>query len=376
MHKRDYYEILGLTRDASQEEIKKVFRGLARQYHPDVASNKTEAEKKFKEINEAYAVLSDSEKKELYDRYGHEGLRAGGTGFGDFDFGFSGFGDFSEIFESFFDFGRSHRTRSEGRRAARGADIRYDIEITLEEAYRGIEKDIVLNSFQKCEACKGKGYGKESHIIVCSLCQGSGEESSVQNTPFGRIIRTHMCPKCHGEGKIPDKPCKDCQGSGKTFKKKTVKVKIPAGIESDSRIRIPGQGETGDYGGSGGDLYVFVFIKPHSVFKRKGDDLFVERDIFFTEATLGAEINIPTLDGDVKLKIPAGTQSGILFKVKNKGIPHLNERGKGDLYVKVTVLVPTKLNDEQKNLLREFANAGSQEAEKSFFEKIKDAFVS
>lgn len=373
-YKEDYYKILGVGRDASQEDIKGAFRNLARQYHPDVASDKVEAEKKFKEINEAYAVLSDAEKRERYNLYGHEGLKAGAGGSGDFDFGFSGFGDLSDIFESFFDFGQPRR-RTERSRASRGADVRYDVEITLDEAYKGIEKEVILNSYQKCENCNGKGYLKDSKIKTCALCQGTGQERSVQSTPFGQIVRTYNCPKCHGEGKIPDKPCKECNGDGKVFKKRKIKVKIPAGIDSDSRIRVPGHGEAGAHGGSSGDLYVFIYVKSHPIFKRKEYDLFSQVEIYFTQAALGAEVRVLTLDGVTNLKIPPGTQNETNFKIKNKGMPHIHGRGNGDLYVKVIVVVPTKLNEKQKKLLHEFAGAGPQDAEKSFFEKVKDAFT-
>ena len=375
MQKKDYYEVLGIDRNSTTDDIKKAYRNLARKHHPDVAQevSKAEAEKKFQQINEAYSVLSDDEKKGIYDRYGHEGLKGSSRGGFDFGFGSSGFGSVEDIFEQLFDFGMGSSSRGRSRtRARKGSDVRYDLEITLEEAFTGIEKEITLDNYSNCEACNGKGYDKNKGVKVCSVCKGSGEERYVQNTLIGQIIRSNPCYKCKGEGQIPEKICSECSGKGKVLKKKKIKVNIPAGIEDDNRIRVSGVGEAGENGGPNGDLYVFIFIKAHERFKRKKNDLYSEINVTFTDAALGTETDIVTLDGQAKLKINAGTQSGSFFKIKGRGMPVIDSRSRGDLNVRVVVMIPTKLNDKQKKLLREFAEAGSQEAEKSFFEKVKE----
>ncbi|MBI2251853.1 MAG: molecular chaperone DnaJ [Armatimonadetes bacterium] len=368
MKKKDYYDVLGINRNVSQDEIKLAYRKLARLYHPDIAENKTEAEHKFKEINEAYAVLSDSEKRAVYDQYGHAGLK----GEAGFDFDFSDFGGLSDIFDMFFDFGRSTETRS---RSRRGADLRYDLEITLEEAYQGIEKEIVLDVLEECEHCEGKGYPKGSKSVTCSVCSGSGQEKTVQYTPFGQIVRTHICQKCSGMGIILTQTCSHCKAKGRVYKKKKIKVTIPAGIDHGSKIRLSGEGEAGEKGGSSGDLYIFIYIKPHEIFQRKGNDIFSLEEIDFTQAALGDEIETLTLDGKTKLKIPSGTQNGANFKIKGKGMPSLRGHSRGDQYVNIIVKVPTKLSEKQKQLLKEFSAYGPEETDnKGFFNKVKNIF--
>lgn len=371
MTKRDYYEILGVSRDASLSEIKLAYKELARKYHPDIASDKSTAEKHFREINEAYSILSDSEKRSRYDRFGHKGLR----GDVDFGFGFPGFGDLGDIFDMFFDFGesRSYDTVSQ---AERGADLRYDLEITLEEAFDGVEKELNISSHQRCSGCKGTGYPPDSKLKECSACEGTGQQKTVQRTLLGQIVRVHTCQLCKGEGRIPLKICDECKGEGKVFSKRTLKVKIPPGVDSDSRIRIPYEGEAGTFGGSSGDLYIFLQIKTHKVFKRRGSDIIIEKKIKFTEAALGSEIKVPTLNGDCKLKIPAGAQSNTVLTLKGQGMPNLRGSGRGDQHIKIVVMIPTKLNKRQKELLKEFGKAGPQEADKNFFEKVKDVFSS
>lgn len=374
MDKRDYYEVLGIRRDAPQEEIKQAYRRLARQYHPDVAQDKEHAEAHFKEINEAYAVLGDPEKREQYDRFGHAGVKVG-AGVGDWGFGpFMDFGGISDLFESFFDFGERRGRES---RTRRGADLRYDLEITLEDAFTGKETEISVTSLITCGRCKGSRTEPGTDLEICSICRGSGQVSQIQRTPFGQIMRSYICHKCNGEGRIIISFCTECNGTGAVQKKRKISVRIPPGVDSGSRIRIPGEGEPGVQGGPPGDLYVFINVKPHATFERHRDDLYCSIKLTFTQAALGGEIEIPALDEGRTLKIPSGTQNDTFFKIKGKGMPSLQGYGRGDLHVKVQIMVPTKLNERQKQLLREFAKAGSQEAEteKGIFDKIKDAIL-
>ncbi|MGB9813252.1 MAG: molecular chaperone DnaJ [Thermovenabulum sp.] len=383
MTKRDYYEILGVSRDATEEEIKKAYRKLARQYHPDV--NKSEdAQEKFKEINEAYEVLSNPEKRALYDKFGHAGIdpnSAGGFGTdfsqGNFDFGdFKGFDFgsdiFGDIFESFFGgFGRR-----ENKGPVRGADVRYDLEITLEEAAFGAEKEIEILRTETCAKCGGTG-AKANSLRTCPACNGSGQIKQEKITPFGRYINITTCSRCGGSGKIIEEPCTVCHGRGYVKVPRKVKIKIPQGVDTGSKLRISGEGEPGIRGGPPGDLYVVIHVKPHKLFVRQGDDLIYEAQISFVQAALGDEIEIPTLNGKVKLRIPEGTQPNTKFRIKGEGIPHLKGYGRGDLHVKVNVVIPKKLNEKQKELLRKFAEISGEELtkqQKSFFDKMKDAF--
>lgn len=367
MNKRDYYEVLGVEKNTSESEIKIAYRNLAKKYHPDIAQNKKEAEIHFKEINEAYAVLSDSEKRQRYDTYGHAGFQ--GANF-DSDYGFPGFGDLGDIFDMFFDFGgtggRSSRRAS---RAQDGEDIRYDIEVTLEEAFNGVELDINVPSFISCEYCDGLGFDKASGVKECSTCGGTGQQRTVQRTPLGQIMRTHTCSKCKGLGQIAEKVCKSCKGESRVFKEKSLKIKVPRGIDSDSRIRLKGQGHAGIYGGGGGDLYIFVNVKEHKHFKRINSNIYLKENLTFSQAALGAQVKVNTLHGEEKFNIPSGTQNGTIFKLKNKGMPDVHTGRFGDQLVEIFVEVPAKLTDKQKKLIEEFAKE-----EKSFLHKVMGMF--
>ncbi|NLI13474.1 MAG: molecular chaperone DnaJ, partial [Peptococcaceae bacterium] len=305
MSKRDYYEVLGVAKGASMDEIKKAYRKLARQYHPDANPDNPNAEARFKELSEAYMVLSDPEKRSNYDRYGHAGVD--GQGFG----GFNGFGDFGGlgyIFDMFFGGGGRRRSGPE-----KGADIRSDLEITLKEAAFGLEREIKVPRTESCSTCGGSGAAAGTRPSTCSACNGTGQVQFAQNTPFGRVVQSHTCDRCRGTGKIIEKPCPTCRGTGQTRRTRSISVKVPAGVDNGSRLRVSGEGEAGLRGGPRGDLYVYIHVKPDRVFKRDGDDLICEMPISFVQAALGDELEIPTLEGTAKLKIPEGTQSGTVF---------------------------------------------------------------
>ncbi|HCX89080.1 MAG: molecular chaperone DnaJ [Deltaproteobacteria bacterium CG_4_9_14_3_um_filter_44_9] len=351
MEKRDYYDVLGLSRGASDEEIKKTYRKLAMKYHPDRNPGKKEAEEKFKEAAEAYEVLRDPEKRRLYDQFGHEGLK--GTGFR----GFSGFEDifstFGDIFEDFFGFG----TRRSRTAARRGADLRYDIQLSFAEAAFGKETEIEILKASQCDRCEGTGAKPGTYPATCPGCQGKGQVTRSQG--FFNISTT--CPHCNGEGKIIANPCVDCRGTGKVTKKKKVSAKIPGGVEDGSRLRLRGEGEEGERGGAPGDLYVVLHVERHPLFDREGDDIICQIPISFTQAALGTEIDIPTLNGTKKIHIPRGTQSGHAFRLKGEGTHHLRGHGRGDQIVEVIVKTPTKLTKKQEELLREFARINGEE---------------
>ncbi|MEW6724548.1 MAG: molecular chaperone DnaJ [Bacillota bacterium] len=376
MSKRDYYEVLGVGRDASPEEIKKAYRRLARQYHPDVNREDPNAAEKFKEVNEAYEVLSDADKRARYDQFGHAAAGAGAGGFGGFeDFGgFGNFGGVEDIFEMFFG-GGGRRSRSRTGPEA-GADLSYDLEISFEEAAFGTEKDIEFSRYANCSSCKGTGAKPGTRPVTCPVCHGVGQVQHVQNTAFGRFVRTAPCDRCHGRGQIIEEPCPKCGGSGRTRSTAKVKVKVPAGVEDGSRLRISGQGEGGQRGGLPGDLFVVLRVKPHELFRREGDTVFSEAPISFVQAALGAEIEIPTLDGPVNLKIPEGTQSGTRFRLRGRGIPHLRGGGRGDHIIQVEVVVPKKLGEEQREALRRFAELTGEtvsEEDRGFWRRMRDA---
>ena len=345
--KRDYYEVLGIPRNATDEEIKRAFRRLALKYHPD-RNHEEGAEEKFKEINEAYEVLSDSDKRAAYDRFGHGGAEGFfGRGFEGFDFG--GFGD---IFDAFFG-GVTTATRQAPRR---GADLHYNINIAFEEAAFGCQKEIKILRTENCSLCQGIGCKPGSQPTRCPNCNGSGQVRRTQQTLFGRFINTTTCSQCHGQGRIITEPCPQCRGTGKEKHQRTISVKIPAGVDGDSQIRHRGEGHAGIRGGSSGDLYITLAVEQHEFFQRDGDDILYELPINFAQAALGTEIEVPTLDGKTKLKIPAGSQTGEVFQLKNKGFPHLNRRGRGAQLVTLRVLTPESLTKKQRKLFQELAD--------------------
>ncbi|MDI6815008.1 MAG: molecular chaperone DnaJ [Dehalococcoidales bacterium] len=345
--KRDYYEILGIARDATDEEIKKAFRKLAFKYHPD-RNREDGAEERFKEVNEAYEVLSDPDKRAAYDRFGHSGTEGFfGRGFEGFNFG--GFGD---IFDAFFG-GATTATRQAPQP---GADLHYGITITFEEAAFGCEKEINISRTENCSLCHGIGCKPGSQPSRCPNCNGTGQVRRVQRSIFGRFINTTTCSQCQGEGRIITEPCPQCRGTGMEKRQRSILVKIPAGVSNGWRIRLSGEGQAGTRGGASGDLYVTLSVEPHEFFTRDGDNILYELPINFAQAALGAEVEVPTLDGVTKLKVPAGSQTGKLFRLKDKGIPHLNRSGRGDQLVTLFVVTPEKLTEKQRQLLEELAN--------------------
>lgn len=375
MSKRDYYEVLGVSKGASEDEVKKAFRKLARKYHPDVnRDNPKEAEEKFKEINEAYEVLSDATRRAQYDQFGHAAFD-GAQGGGGFSGGFGGGGGgFSDIFDMFFG-GQSGFGGGRPHGPEKGADLRFDMEITFEQAAFGVETEITLPRTEECVICHGSGSAPGTHPETCPQCRGTGQVQVAQNTPFGRMVNVRTCDRCRGEGKIVQSPCKECSGKGRVRKQRKIKVKIPAGVDNGSRLRVAHEGEAGARGGPPGDLYVYIFVKAHKLFTREGSDVICEVPISFVQAALGDEIEVPTLDGQVKLRIPEGTQPGAVFRVKDKGIPHLRGHGRGDQHVKVKVVIPKKLTDRQRELLSDFSKADGEDInpeQKGFFKKVKD----
>ncbi|MDK2822668.1 MAG: molecular chaperone DnaJ [Clostridia bacterium] len=380
MAKRDYYEVLGINKDASETDIKKAYRKLARQYHPDVNPGDKEAEVKFKEVKEAYEVLSDPEKRARYDQFGHSGVDPNGFG----GFGTQDFGGFGDIFDMFFGGGFGGQTR---RGPRKGADLRYDLTIEFEEAAFGTEKTITIPRWETCSQCEGSGARKGTRPETCPKCKGTGQVAHTQRTPLGHFQTIRTCPECEGEGKVIKNPCPECKGKGKVRNNKKVQIKIPAGVDTGSRLRMAGEGEAGELGGPPGDLYIFITVKPHKYFIRHDDDIYYELPITFVQAALGAEIEIPTLEGKVKFKIPEGVQTDTIFRLKGKGIRNVQGYGKGDQHVKVKVVTPRNLTSEQKELLKKFAGTLGEHQhhieedeaspkEKSFFERVKDAFKS
>ena len=370
--KRDYYEVLGVSRGASEDEIKKAYKKMARKYHPDLNPGDKTAEEKFKEVNEAYEVLSDADKKARYDQYGHAGVDpnfgAGGFG-GGFDFG-----DLGDIFGSFFGGGFGGGRRTNPNAPQRGESIRMSIAISFEEAAFGCEKAVTVERYETCDTCHGNGCAPGTSPEVCPDCHGTGTVQVRRQTPMGVFATSSPCPKCGGKGRIIHQPCKDCRGSGMVRKKKTIQASIPAGIDNGQTISIRGQGNAGKNGGPAGDLLITITVRPHELFRREGTSVLCEAPITFTQAVLGAELEIPTIDGKVKYTLPEGTQSGTTFRLKGKGIPSINGRGRGDQYVTVYIETPKNLNKEQKEALKKFAETmgeSNYEEQKKFFKKFK-----
>lgn len=370
MAKRDYYETLGVPRNASPEELKSAFRRQAREYHPDVNSL-PDAEERFKEINEAYAVLSDGEKRSVYDRYGHDGLSGMG---GMPDFTKVDFSDVFEGLEDIFNFGFGRRGRSRNR-PRRGADLSYVIKLDFEEAVFGAEKEIEFTRDEVCSSCKGSGAEPGTSPTRCGTCNGAGEVRTVRQTFIGSMVQVATCPTCQGKGEVISTPCRTCRGHGQ--ERKTVKktVSVPAGIDSGNQIRIAGEGQPGTNGGPHGNLYIEISVKKHKYFQRRKNDIFLDLNINVAQATLGAEVDVPTLEGTAKLKIPSGTQPGKTFRMRSKGIPHLRGSGRGDMMVVVNIQIPTRLSKEQRQLFDELAETLESEVlpqERSFLDRLKE----
>ncbi len=372
MPEKDLYEILGIKRDASQEEIKKAYRKLARQYHPDVNQGDKNTAEKFKQVKKAYDILSDPSKRERYDRYGQTDESAGFGGFGGGAGDFSGFG-FDDIFESFFGGGFSQRRSG----PTRGNDLRYDMEITLEEAFSGVEKEIHIPRNEDCSECGGSGAKKGTSAETCSVCKGSGQEKFIKNTAYGRFVNVQTCSHCRGEGKIIKQPCLECHGKGQIVKERRVEIKIPPGVDSETRLRMGGEGEAGTKGGPPGDLYIYLTVRPHKLFKRENSTLIYEVPVSFIQLAMGTDIEIPTMEGKAVLHIPEGTQPENVFRLKGKGMPQLRGFGKGDMRVRLKIVVPKRLSREQKEALAEFARVSGEELSeenKSFLNRVKEAF--
>ncbi len=374
MAKQDYYETLGVERGADDKAIKKAYKRLAMKYHPDRTKGDKASEEKFKEINEAYEILSDKEKRAAYDQYGHAAFEQGGFGggAGGFGGGFGGFGGFEDIFSEMFG-GGSRGGR--GQRVMRGEDLRYDIEITLEEAVRGVTKEISLNTLAQCDHCHGSGAEKGSKVETCPSCHGHGRVRRQQ----GFFMTEVTCPTCQGSGKKIEKPCSKCHGDGRVHKTENLSVKIPAGVDTGNQLRLAGKGAAGEQGGPAGDLYVYINVQPHPIFERDGANLYCEVPVSFTQAALGGEIEVPTLDGRVKLKIPEGTQTGKMFRMRGKGITNIRGGFAGDLICKVIIETPVSLNEEQKELLMKLEESFEGKTKhrpqsSSFLDKVKDFF--
>ncbi|MBT3463910.1 molecular chaperone DnaJ [archaeon] len=377
----DYYETLGVARDASKEEIKKAYKKKAKLFHPDINKDK-DASAKFKEINEAASVLADEKKKAQYDRFGESGVNGQGFNYEDFG-GASNFGsgfDPGDIFDAFFGgqnpFGGGFSGQRRGRRSKKGSDLRFDMQLTLEEVAEGVEKTVTIPRLVRCEKCSGSGSKDNSSKNMCGTCNGSGSMTQTRRTAFGLFQTTSTCSTCKGEGHIIKNPCVSCKGEGRQNEKSKVKINIPSGVETGTRLRLSSEGDAGHTGGSAGDLYVIVHVKDHHVFEREGDDIYIEVPISYTQAALGDVIEVRTLTGTAKLKVPPGTQTNTIMQIKGKGIKHLNYHGRGAQNIRLIVQVPTKLSKKQKKLLEDFAKESGDDSEpnKSFFEKLKDKF--
>lgn len=380
--KRDYYEVLGLQKGASEEEIKKAFKTMARKYHPDLHPDDKEAAEKFKEVNEAYGVLSDKEKRARYDQFGHAGVDpsyGGGAGAGGFSGGFGDVGDiFDSIFGGFGGFGGGGRSTAASANAPRrGGDVNSSIVIDFMEACKGTKKKMRVAHMVQCEQCHGTGADSNTVSNTCSECNGQGAVRVNQRTPFGVISTTKVCPRCGGKGKIITNPCSKCRGSGRYRKTSEIELNVPAGIDNGQVLRVGGEGDAGINGGGSGDLNVAVSVKPHDLFTRKGVDIYCEVPITYAQAVLGATITVPTIDGKVEYEISEGTQSGIKFRLRGKGVKYIGREAYGDQYVTVVVEVPKKLTKQQKELLQKFDDSleeKNQAKRQSFFEKLRRKF--
>jgi len=368
-NKRDYYEVLGVPRTADTDELKKSYRRLARKYHPDVNKD-PDAEERFKEINEAYEVLSNADKRRAYDRFGHAGVE-GNVGYNGF-----GFGGISDIFEEMFGFGTRTRTRRRGPR--RGDDLQYDLKISFVEAVFGCEKELEIYRMETCPVCNGSGAEPGTTPVRCSQCNGTGEVRHVQQSILGSFVNVVTCPTCRGEGETIPMPCSRCRGNRQVRTTRTITVKIPAGVNDGARIRLAGEGEPGIRGGPPGNLYVLLHVQPHHIFRRNGDDTVLELAINVAQAALGDKVTIPTLDGEETIAIPAGTQTGRVFRLRERGVPHLRRNGRGDQLIVVQVVVPTGLTDEQRELFQELGQTLGKEVipqqERGFMDRLRDVF--
>jgi molecular chaperone DnaJ len=385
----DFYDVLGVSRDAEEDEIKRAYRKKAAQYHPDV-SDDPDADEKFKRVKKAKEVLMDDEKRQAYDRLGHERFEQaekhggfdgaggagqgpfGGGGFGGGNFGGGGMGGFEDLFSEFFGGGGGQRRNG----PRQGSSIQSQVVIDLGDAFEGVEERISVTRPTVCPDCDGSGHPPNADVQTCPECQGRGQVTQVHQTPFGRMQQTQTCRRCGGEGELYDETCDSCRGNGRVREEKTISVDIPAGIRDGQTLRVEGEGAPGENGGPNGDLLVEIRVREHDEFDRDGDDLFHQHPISFPQAVFGASVQIPTIDGSSKFEIPEGTQSGETFRLKGKGMPHLRGRGRGDLYVKVQVVTPEKLNEEQREALEAFAEAGGEEVDvkEGFFEKLKNSF--
>ena len=371
MSKRDFYDVLGVSKTASDQEIKSAYRRLAVKYHPDKNPNDASAEEKFKEAAEAYSVLQDAEQRRRYDRFGHAGVS---TGAGAGSWGAPGFGGIEDILGDLFGFGDvfgGARAGSRRTAAQRGADLRYDLEIALEDAANGMTAQLRIPRLESCEVCKGSGAASGTQPETCHTCGGTGQVRYQQG--FFSVART--CNVCRGAGRVIKSPCKECSGAGRVEREKQMEVKIPAGVETGSRLRVQGEGEAGTQGGPAGDLYVVIHVAEHEQFERQGSNLYEAVPITFAQAALGADIMVKTLDSEEKLKVPMGTQTGTVFRLKGKGMPQLGGRGKGDLFVSVSVITPTSLTREQRRLLEQLAEVENKDLEdKGLVDKVRDIF--
>jgi molecular chaperone DnaJ len=372
---RDYYEVLGVAKSADTAEMKKAYRKLAMEFHPDRNSSGDAAER-FKEVNRAYEVLSDPERRALYDRFGHAGVDgSAGAGHGGFD-GFQNFEGFGDIFDAFYGGGNRGRRR---RGPAKGSDLRYNMRLTFEEAIFGVDKEIEYQRLERCDRCAGKGAEPGSELTTCPECSGTGEIRRAQQSIFGQFVNVATCGRCQGEGRIVPNPCTECRGTGREKNTRKISVKVPAGVDDGAQIRLSGEGEAGARGGEAGNLYVVLSVAPHERFERVEDHILLELPINIAQATLGAVITVPTLDGEMEFEVPAGTQSGEDFVIRGKGVPHLRGAGRGDMVVRVTAVIPEDLTEEQRALLQQLAETMGTptlpKRNRGFFERIRDAMA-